>query len=99
MPKDVSDERVQSRVHQVLHKQGDNLVITAAIWAKNPDFDSVGTTTTGHETLLSPFVNEELSAFWNTALQNNGRYWQARSAVKDKARMFSNDWGLPWQIA
>ena len=39
LPKDIFDERVQSRGHQVLQPDGDSFVIAAAVWAKEPDKD------------------------------------------------------------
>ncbi|KAL2885130.1 retrovirus polyprotein [Ceratocystis lukuohia] len=99
LPHDLSDDRLQSRVHQMLRPCGKNFVIAAAIWAKNPDKDPEGLEVTSHPSLPSPFSDPELHALWDTALRHNERYWQARLAVQEKARTFPNDWGLPWQIS
>ena len=99
LPKDLSDDRLQSRVHQVLRPEGEDFVLTAAIWAKDPDQDSEGTTPLEHPRLDSPFSDAHLQSLWHTALSQNERYWEARQAVQDKARAFPNEWGLPWQIS
>lgn len=114
IPKDVSDERLQSRVHQVLQPRGSDFVITAtitpdphdfapvllnAVWAKEPDKDPDGTEPEEHSTLDSPFADPELSQLWTVALKNNERYWQARKAVMENERLFPNEWGLSWQIS
>ncbi|KAL5604615.1 uncharacterized protein BROUX77_004801 [Berkeleyomyces rouxiae] len=39
LPQDLSDKRLQSRVHQVLRPDGPDFVIAAAVWAKEPDKD------------------------------------------------------------
>lgn len=98
LPKDISDERLQSRFHQVLQSDGNNLVLTAAIWAKHPDKDSENTSSVEHPPLASPFADPELGQLWSEALARNERYWQARTAVLENHRLFPNEWGLSWQI-
>ncbi|KAL5612428.1 uncharacterized protein BROUX77_002584 [Berkeleyomyces rouxiae] len=99
LPQDLSDERLQSRVHQVLRPDGPDFVIAAAVWAKEPDKDPEGTLTLDHAALDAPFADPELQTLWHSALTRNERYWQARQAVQEQARSFPNEWGLPWQIS
>ena len=99
LPKDLSDERLQSRVHQVLRSEGSDLVLTAALWAKDPDQDPEGITPLQHPTIDPPFADPELQALWHSALSQNERYWEARQAVQGQARSFPKEWGLPWQIS
>ncbi|KAL5594222.1 uncharacterized protein BROUX77_007569 [Berkeleyomyces rouxiae] len=99
LPQDLSDERLQSRVHQVLRPDGPDFVIAAAVWAKEPDKDPEGTLTLDHAALDAPFADPELQTLWHSALTHNERYWQARQAVQEQARSFPNEWGLPWQIS
>ncbi|KAL5604648.1 uncharacterized protein BROUX77_004834 [Berkeleyomyces rouxiae] len=99
LPQDLSDKRLQSRVHQVLRPDGPDFVIAAAVWAKEPDKDPEGTLTLDHAALDAPFADPELQTLWHSALTHNERYWQARQAVQEQARSFPNEWGLPWQIS
>ncbi|KAL5601298.1 uncharacterized protein BROUX77_005547 [Berkeleyomyces rouxiae] len=99
LPQDLTDERLQSRVHQVLRPDGPDFVIAAAVWAKEPDKDPEGTLTLDHAALDAPFADPELQTLWHSALTRNERYWQARQAVQEQARSFPNEWGLPWQIS
>ncbi|KAL1887588.1 hypothetical protein Cpir12675_006491 [Ceratocystis pirilliformis] len=80
--KDISDDRLQSRIHQALTPKDGYLVVTAAIWATAPDRDPEGTTTKEHPTLPSPFINVDLTNLWNSALQRNERYWEVKSAIE-----------------
>ena len=103
MPRGREDERLQDRHRQLLQQEGPDLVITAA-WNANADADpdipqAASSRNPDSRTLDSPFSDPALSDLWHKGLQNNQRYWEAHDLVKDSARSFPKDWGLPWQIS
>ena len=45
------------------------------------------------------FVEENMIALWDAALQVNHRYWKIRKAVMDGERRLPKEWGLPIMIS
>ena len=102
MPQGCGDERLQTRDFQMLERNGDDgLVVVAKGWLQ--DADDGGNLASDTDLMedhpMSPFHDNELTTLWKTGLQNNGRYWEARRAVRNGDRSFPKDWKLPWQIA
>ena len=48
---------------------------------------------------ICPFVEEDMIALWDTALQANHRYWKICKAVIDGERRLPKKWGLPIMIS
>ena len=48
---------------------------------------------------ICPFVEEDIIALWDAALQANYRYWKIQKAVMDGERRLPKEWGLPIMIS
>ena len=48
---------------------------------------------------ICPFVEEDMIALWDVALQANHQYWKIRKAVMDGERRLLKKWSLPIMIS
>ena len=104
IPCDVDDDRITNRHHQLLEGDTKSLkVVAKATWVRDGDVDS-------DKELMAPtsmmiphpiclFVEEDMIALWDAALQANHRYWKIRKAVMDGERRLPKEWGLPIMIS
>ena len=78
-------------------------VVAKATWVRDGDADSdkelMAPTSMMTPHPLCPFVEEDMIALWDAALQANHRYWKIRKAVIDGERRLPKDWGLPIMIS
>ena len=44
---------------------------------------------------ICPFVEKDMIALWDAALQANHQYWKIRKVVMDGERRLPKEWGLP----
>ena len=78
-------------------------MVAKAIWVHDGNVDSdkelMAPTSmmTPHPICL--FIEEDVIALWDAALQANHRYWKIRKAVMDGERRFPKEWGLPIMIS
>ena len=79
IPCDVDDDRIANRHHQLLEGDTESLkVVIKATWVRDEDADSDKElmASTSMMTLypICPFVEEDMIALWDAALQANHRY-------------------------
>ena len=101
---DVDDDRIANRHHQLLEEHTKSLkVVAKATWIRDGDADSNKElmAPTSMMTLhpICPFVEEDMIAHWDVALQANHRYWKIRKAIMDGERRLPKEWGLPIMIS
>ena len=101
---DVDDDRIANRHHQLLEGDTESLkVVAKTTWVRDGDADS-------NKELMAPtsmmtphpiylFVEEDMIALWDAALQANHRYWKIRKAVVNGERRLPKEWGLPIMIS
>ena len=104
IPCNVDDDRIANRHHQVLEGDIESLkVVAKAIWVRDGDADSdkelMAPTSMMTPHPICPFVEEDMIALWDAALQANHRYWKIRKAVMDGERRLPKEWGLPIMIS
>ena len=104
IPCDVDDDRITNRHHQLLERDTESLkVVAKATWVRDGDADSdkelMAPTSmmTPHPICL--FVEEDMIALRDAALQANHRYWKIRKAVMDGKRRLPKEWGLRIMIS
>ena len=104
IPCDVDDDQIANRHHQLLEGDIESLkVVAKATWVRDGDADSdkelmaLTSMMTPHP--ICPFVEEDMIALWDAALQANHRYWKIRKAVMDGERRLPKEWGLPIMIS
>lgn len=104
IPHDADDDRITNRYHQLL--EGDDValkVVAKSAWIKDGDADSEkelpATELMMTPRPMCPFVDVEMIALWDIALQTNHRYWKMRKAVMDGERKLPKEWGLPIMIS
>lgn len=112
LPADAKDERLAGRHIQMLgeRKGGGLRLVTedpersttrvkagfVAAGDGDQDYDEVADRSDPPE---NPFENETLRRLWDDGLQANNRYWLIRHLVREGARQFPPQWGLPISIS
>ena len=101
---DVNDDRIANRHHQLLEGDTESLkVVAKATWICDGDADSdkelMASTSMMTPHPICPFIEENMIALWDAALQANHRYWKIRKAVMDGERRLPKEWGLPIMIS
>ena len=91
IPCKVDDDRIANRHHQLLEGDTKSLKVVAKVtWIRDEDVDSdkelMAPTSMMTPHPICPFVEEDMIALWNAALQANHRYWKIRKAVMDGER-------------
>ena len=106
IPYDVDDDRITNRYHQLLEGDTESLkVVAKATWVRDADADSdsdkelMAPTSIMTPHSICPFVEEDMIALWDAALQTNHRYWKIRKAIMDGERRLPKEWGLPIMIS
>ena len=78
-------------------------MVAKAAWVCDGDIDSDKElmAPTSMMTLhpICPFVEEDIIALWDAALQANHRYWKIRKAVMDGEYRLPKEWSLPIMIS
>ena len=78
-------------------------MVAKATWVRDGDADShkelMASTSMMTPYPICPFVEEDMIALWDAALQANHRYWKIRKAVMDGERRLPKEWGLPIMIS
>ena len=104
IPCDVDNDRIANRHHQLLEGDTKSLkVVAKATWVRDGDADS-------NKELMAPtsmmtlhpiclFVEEDMIALWDAALQANYRYWKIQKTVMDGECKLPKEWGLPIMIS
>ena len=96
IPCDVDDVRIANRHHQLLEGDIESLkVVAKATWIHDGDANSdkelMAPTSMMTPHPICPFVEEDMIALWDAALQANHRYWKIRKAVMDGERRLSKE--------
>ena len=104
IPCNVDDDQIANRHHQLLEGDTESLkVIAKATWIRDGDADSdkesMAPTSIMTPHPICPFVEEDMIALWDAALQANYRYWKIRKAVMDGECRLPKIWGLPITIS
>ena len=104
IPCDVDDDRITNRYYQLLEGDTESLkVVAKATWVRDGDADSdkelMASTSMMTPHPICPFVEEDMIALWDVALQANHRYWKIRKVVMDGERRLPKEWGLPIMIS
>ena len=81
IPCDVDDDRIANRHHQLLERDiGSLKVVAKATWIRdgdaNLDKELMAPTSMMTPHPICPFVEENIIALWDAALQANHRYWK-----------------------
>ena len=79
IPCDVDDDRITNRHHQLLERDIESVkVVAKATWVRdgnaNSDKELMAFTSTMTRHPICPFVEEDMIALWDAALQANHRY-------------------------
>ena len=78
-------------------------MVAKAIWVRDGDADSdkelMAPTSMMTPHPICPFVEEDMIALWDVALQANHRYWKIRKAVMDGEHRLPKEWGPPIMIS
>ena len=78
-------------------------VVAKATWVRDGDADSdkelMAPTSMMTPHPICPFVEEDMIALWDAALQANHRYWKIRKAVMDGKYRLPKEWDLPIMIS
>ena len=78
-------------------------MVAKATWVRDGDADSdkelMAPTSMMTPHPICPFVEEDMIALWDAALQANHRYWKIRKAVMDGERRLPKEWGLSIMIS
>ena len=82
IPYDVDDDRIANRHHQLLEGDTKSLkVVAKTTWIRDRDADSdkelMAPTSMMTPHPICPFVEENMIALWDAALQANHRYWKS----------------------
>ena len=101
---DVDDDRIANRYHQLLKGDTKSLkVVAKTTWVRDADADSnkelMAPTSMMRPHPICPFVEKDMIALWDAALQANHRYWKIRKAVMDGEHRLPKEWGLPIMIS
>ena len=104
IPCDVDDDRIANRHHQLLEEDTESLkVVAKATWVCDGDADSdkelMAPTSMMTPHPICPFVEEDMIALWDAALQANHRYKKIRKAFMDDERRLPKEWSLPIKIS
>ena len=73
-------------------------MVAKATWVRDGDADSdkelmaLTSMMTPHP--ICPFVEKDMIALWDAALQANHRYWKIRKGIMDGERRLPKEWGL-----
>ena len=96
IPCDVDDDRIANRHHQLLERDTESLKVVAKVtWIRDGDADS-DKELMAPTSMMTPypiclFVEEDMIALWDVALQANHRYWKIRKAVMDGEHRLPNE--------
>jgi hypothetical protein len=104
---DEFDERLVGRYFQLLKArrgrirvlEGQTKAIQQALGKRADQDRETDDEADKFEALVNPFAENPLRELWEQALQANNRYWLIRQLVKEGARQFPKQWGLPISIS
>ena len=104
IPCDINDDRIANRHHQLLEGDTESLkVVAKTTWVRDEDADSdkelMAPTSMMTPHPICPFVEQDMIALWDAALQANHRYWKIRKAVMDGEHRLPKEWGLSIMIS
>lgn len=104
LPQHADDDRIMNRYHQLLDGDDGALkVVAKSAWITDGDADSEKEAPATESIMtprpICPFIDAEMIALWDVALQTNHRYWKMRKAVMDGERRLPKEWGLPITIS